>query len=159
VPIPDDYVNIYAQAINVCLVLHLNSDQPHEYESWKNKLHNTTQHNTQLFHIDINITLPSKSESPMSWSISIILHTVTYCGFAWLIMMDSGSDDWIYWPFFTITINFDSSHSMTVHNSLQSLLNYECLPFFLIDLVLTHESATSSASVVSWLTLHSWTFN
>jgi hypothetical protein len=35
-----------------------------------------------------------------------------YChisGLSWRIIMGSGLDDWIYWHFFTITINHDSS--------------------------------------------------
>jgi hypothetical protein len=48
---------------------------------------------------------------------------------------------------------------MIVYDSLHSLLNYECLPFCVTDLVLIYESVTSSASVVRWLTLHSRTLN
>jgi hypothetical protein len=32
-------------------------------------------------------------------------------------MMGSGFDDWIYWHFITITINYDGSQSMTVYDS------------------------------------------
>jgi hypothetical protein len=35
-------------------------------------------------------------------------YTVTYSGFAWRITMGSGFDDWIYWHFFTITINYSA---------------------------------------------------
>jgi hypothetical protein len=56
--------------------------------------------------------------------------------------MGSGLDDWIYWHFFTITINYESSQSITVYDWLHSLLDYECLPFCVTDLVLA-----SSASV------------
>jgi hypothetical protein len=38
-------------------------------------------------------------------------------------------------------------------------MDYECLPFCVTDLVLIYESVTSSASVVRWLALHSWTLN
>jgi hypothetical protein len=48
---------------------------------------------------------------------------------------------------------------MTVYDSLHSLLDYECLLFRVTDLVLIYESVTSSASVVRWLTLHSWTLD
>jgi hypothetical protein len=48
---------------------------------------------------------------------------------AWLIIEGSGFDDWIYWHFFTITINYDSSHSVTVYASLRSFLDHECLLF------------------------------
>jgi hypothetical protein len=56
---------------------------------------------------------------------------------------------------FAITINYNSSQSMTVSDSLHSLLDYECLLFCVTDLVLIYESVTSSASVVLWLALHS----
>jgi hypothetical protein len=39
----------------------------------------------------------------------VTVHIVTYSGFAWLIIMSSGLDDWIYWHFFTITVNYDES--------------------------------------------------
>jgi hypothetical protein len=38
---------------------------------------------------------------------------VIYCdvsGLMWLIIMDSGFHDWIYWHFFTITVDYSSSH-------------------------------------------------
>jgi hypothetical protein len=41
--------------------------------------------------------------------------------------MSSGFDDWTYWHFFTITINYDSSQTMTIYDSLHSLLDYKCL--------------------------------
>jgi hypothetical protein len=59
----------------------------------------------------------------------------------------------------TITVNHNSSQSMTVSDSLHFLLNYECLLFCMIDLVLIYESITSSVSVVHWSTLHSWTLD
>jgi hypothetical protein len=59
----------------------------------------------------------------------------------------------------TITINCNSSQLMTVSDSLHSLLDYECLLFCVTDLVLIHEPVTSSASVVRWLALHSWTLD
>jgi hypothetical protein len=50
-------------------------------------------------------------------------------GLAWLIIMRSGLDDWIYWHFFTVAMNYDFSHLMTVYDSLHSLLDQEHLPF------------------------------
>jgi hypothetical protein len=44
---------------------------------------------------------------------------------------------------------------MTVYDSLHSLLDYECLPFYVTDLALIYESATNSASVARLLTLYS----
>jgi hypothetical protein len=59
----------------------------------------------------------------------------------------------------TGTTNYNSSQSMTAQDSLHSLLDYQCLLFCVTDLVLIYESVTSSASVVRWLTFHSWTLN
>jgi hypothetical protein len=39
--------------------------------------------------------------------------------------MGSGFDDWVYWHFFTIKINCNSSQSVTVYYSLHSLLDHE----------------------------------
>jgi hypothetical protein len=43
--------------------------------------------------------------------------------------MGSGFDVWIYWRFFTIKISRDSSESMTVYDSVHSLLDHERLLF------------------------------
>jgi hypothetical protein len=51
---------------------------------------------------------------------SVITYIVTYKGFAWLIIPGSGFDDWVYWHFFTITLNYNSSH-------IELLLNDVCL--------------------------------
>jgi hypothetical protein len=39
--------------------------------------------------------------------------------------MDSGSDDWIYWHFFTITINYNSSHIELLLNDMYLTNLYE----------------------------------
>jgi hypothetical protein len=56
--------------------------------------------------------------------LSCFFQCPLYChvfGVAWLIIMGSGFDDWIYWHFFTITINYYSSYSiLTAEASLQS---------------------------------------
>jgi hypothetical protein len=41
----------------------------------------------------------------------------------------SGFNDWIYWHFFKITINYDSSQSVAVYDSLYSLQDHELLFF------------------------------
>jgi hypothetical protein len=54
--------------------------------------------------------------------------------------MGSGFDDWIYWLFFTVTVNSNSSHT-------ERLLNDVCLTNLseesLIDLSLLYGSRTS----------------
>jgi hypothetical protein len=45
--------------------------------------------------------------------------------------------------YITISINYNSSQSMTVQDSLHSLLDYECLLFRVTDLALIYESVTS----------------
>jgi hypothetical protein len=52
--------------------------------------------------------------------------------------------------FFMITIDYNSSQSMTASDLLHSILDYERLLFCMTDLVLVYESVTSSASVVGW---------
>jgi hypothetical protein len=41
---------------------------------------------------------------------AVKIHTVTYRGLAWLIIMGSGFDDWVYWHFFTFALDYESSH-------------------------------------------------
>jgi hypothetical protein len=41
-------------------------------------------------------------------------------GLAWLIIMGSGFDDWVYWHFFIITVDYNSSH-------IEHILNDVCL--------------------------------
>jgi hypothetical protein len=48
---------------------------------------------------------------------------------------------------------------MTASDSLHSLLDHERLLFCVTDLVPIYKSVTSSASVVRWLALHSWTLD
>jgi hypothetical protein len=75
---------------------------------------------------------------------------------------------WIGWldlltPFFYNHYNLKSI--ITTHNQwlpkIRSIPYWTTSVFFSIvtDLVLIYESVTSSASVVRWLTLHSWTLN
>jgi hypothetical protein len=47
-------------------------------------------------------------------------YIVTCKGLAWRIITGSGFDDWLYWHFFTITVNYNSWH-------IELLLNYVCL--------------------------------
>jgi hypothetical protein len=67
-----------------------------------------------------------------AWFLECRLYTFTYVFMyivTWLIIMGSGFDDRFYWNFFTITTNYNWSQLMTVHDSLYSLLDYECLLF------------------------------
>jgi hypothetical protein len=57
-------------------------------------------------------------------------NTVTCRGVHVVKIMGSRSDEWIYWCSFTITLNSDSLHSLTVYVSLHSLLNHERLPLY-----------------------------
>jgi hypothetical protein len=52
-----------------------------------------------------------------SWRLICRRYYGYYChvsGVRWLIIMGSGLDDGIYWHFFTITTNYNSSQLMTV---------------------------------------------
>jgi hypothetical protein len=60
----------------------------------------------------------------------------------------------------TITINYNSSQSVTLLRLAPFLNGLRMSSFPIVtDLVLVYESVTSSASVIRWLTLHSWTLN
>jgi hypothetical protein len=72
-----------------------------------------------------------------TWSFIVVsrladsstLNTVTCWGLAWRIIVASRFDDWIFWHFFTITFDSDSLQSMTVYDSLRSLLYHDLLLF------------------------------
>jgi hypothetical protein len=87
------------------------------------------------------------------------LNIVTYEGFAWLIITGSGLDDSIYWHFFTVTINCNSSNEWVSKTRSIPYWTTSVFPPTVTDLVLIYESVTPSASVVLWLALHSWTPN
>jgi hypothetical protein len=59
-------------------------------------------------------------ETALSSYIYFNTYIVMYKWLPWLIIMDSGFDDWIYWHFFTITVNYNSS-------DIELLLNDICL--------------------------------
>jgi hypothetical protein len=49
------------------------------------------------------------------------------CGVCVTNITGSGLDDWVYWHFFTITTNYNSSHIELVLNYELQLLSEECL--------------------------------
>jgi hypothetical protein len=62
-------------------------------------------------------------------------------------------------------VGFIDTYIITPHNQWLSMTRSipywttSAFPSTVTDLVLIYESVTSSASVVHWLTLHSWTLN
>jgi hypothetical protein len=48
----------------------------------------------------------------------LVKRTVKYKGLASLILMGSGSHDWIYWHFYTITVIYNSSHVELLLNAV-----------------------------------------
>jgi hypothetical protein len=52
--------------------------------------------------------------------IKEIFYIVKYSGFAWRIIMGCIFDDWVYWYFFTITVDYNSS-------DIELLLNDVCV--------------------------------
>jgi hypothetical protein len=50
-----------------------------------------------------------------------VMNIATYTGLSCLIIMGSGFDDWVYWHFFTITVNYNSPHIELLLNSLKNL--------------------------------------
>jgi hypothetical protein len=81
-------------------------------------------------------------------------------GVPWWIITGSGLDDWIYWHFY---YNYNQLSQFTINDCLRRApfhtgLWVSSLPN-VTDLDLIYELVTSSASIVCWLTLHSWTLN
>jgi hypothetical protein len=70
----------------------------------------------------IPVLVRSKRVYTLGSGITVIglMYTVTRKGLAWLIIMGSGFGDFIYWHFFTITVDYNSSH-------IELLLNDVCL--------------------------------
>jgi hypothetical protein len=70
------------------------------------------------------------------------MRNIVMCrGFAWLIIMDSGFDDWVYWHFSTIALNSNSSHIEILLNdfSLTNLSLISLCPLSLIWISRIHE--------------------
>jgi hypothetical protein len=65
------------------------------------------------------------------------------------LITGSGLDYWIYWHFFTITINYNSTESMTAKDSFHST-GLRVSSSTVTDSVLIYESVTSSASLLRW---------
>jgi hypothetical protein len=84
-----------------------------------------------------------------SFRISFVhFNIATYSGLAWRIIMGSGIDDWIYWHFFTITVNRHSSHIELLLNDVYLTNLYEESLTALNDACLTNESLKSLHSSV-----------
>jgi hypothetical protein len=80
-----------------------------------------------------------------------IKHSVTYREFWWLIIMGSEFDDW---HFFTISLNYDRPQSMSVYDSLHSLLDHECL---LRRMANDERKTTNDESLLTyWTPLRVW---
>jgi hypothetical protein len=80
-----------------------------------------------------------------------VIYVVTYKGLAWLIIMGYKFDDWVYWHFFIITINYDSFQLMTVYDSLRSLLDHERLFFRCDESLFTPSTALERRLSCEWI--------
>jgi hypothetical protein len=90
----------------------------------------------------------SRALSGNGFTCHSMYDTVTCTWLAWRIIMGSGFDECVYWHFFTITINYNSSQLMTVHDSFLSLLDHDRLLF--------HYSHIEVPWTTSYLTNPSW---
>jgi hypothetical protein len=81
----------------------------------------------------------------VSTNLKIEIYCHLWGGFAWLILMVSGLDNWIYWHFFIIKINWNSSRSMSKTRSIL-FWTTSVSSFTGIDWVLIYESVTSSTA-------------
>jgi hypothetical protein len=71
------------------------------------------------------------------------MYIVTCKGFALLIIMGSEFDDWIYWHFFIITINYSSSH---IHLPLNDVCLTNLYEESLADLLNSSQSQSHIAT-------------
>jgi hypothetical protein len=106
------------------------------------KVHGVTRHKTVIF------TYTAAAGDPKILQISIFSRVRD--------SVKKNNGFWIGWldllarllQSLLITINYNSSHSVTAQDSLHSFLHHECLPYSLsstvTDLVLIYESVTSS---------------
>jgi hypothetical protein len=89
----------------------------------------------------------------------ILLHNVMYEEFAWLIITGSRLDDWIYWHSLQLQLIITAHNQWLLKTRSNSYWTTSVFTSAVTDLVLIYETVTPSASVVRWLTLHSWTLN
>jgi hypothetical protein len=70
--------------------------------------------------------------------------------------MGSEFEDWIYWHFFTITMNYNSSQSMNVYDSLHSLLDHERILFHCDEWRRTNHCSHIELPSDFWITTPVW---
>jgi hypothetical protein len=73
----------------------------------------------------MNISFLPLKENITYMLLVFTYNIVTYKGLAPLIIMGSGFDDWVYWNFFTITVNHTSSHNEFLLNDVSLTNHYE----------------------------------
>jgi hypothetical protein len=98
----------------------------------------------QLLHSSVTNRLPSRClgiDAPSICVSGACPNIFTYFWLAWLIIMGSRFDDWVCWHFFTITVNYNISHT-------ELLLNDVCFTNLceeaLTDLNLSNSSQSQS---------------
>jgi hypothetical protein len=81
-------------------------------------------------------------------------HIFTYSWLACWIMLGSGFDDWVYWHFFTIRVNYNSSHIELPLNDvcLANLYEESLAALWISDrsLLLESESELESELLYDW---------
>jgi hypothetical protein len=80
-----------------------------------NTLHTIEGFDSEGHSFPRNVTNHKDNTILYNWRVSqitlealLVEYIVTYTVLAWLIIMGSGLGDWIYWHFFTITVNYNS---------------------------------------------------
>jgi hypothetical protein len=69
------------------------------------------QSTTVLRHVSVQVRILPKEHTMWRIITGVMKDTKIL---AWLIIMGSGFDDWVYWHFFTITVNYNSSREHAV---------------------------------------------
>jgi hypothetical protein len=69
-------------------------------------------------------------------TVCIYVYMVTYYGLSWRIIMGSRFGDWIYWYFFTVTVDYNCSHIERLLNDDVLRMSHCCLNIGLVSTLL-----------------------
>jgi hypothetical protein len=109
-PLPDCQLNIFAYILRIWRLY----PSPETREHVMQRRHGTSLSFWKLFIFDYsNVSKDSRTRHKyINMNKMGAEYPVTYKGLAWLIIMGFRFDDWVYWHFFTITVDYYSSQSI-----------------------------------------------
>jgi hypothetical protein len=129
---------------------------------------NFSEESISVIRSDLRLVLPycSRPEFPNRMYVHIVsplcvaclsrVILFLYCH-VWGVCVTNNNGFWIGFigTSLLLTVNYNSSQSMTGYDSLHSLLEYECLLFHCDELLLTHWTPLRMNLWLNWV--HEWT--